>query len=125
SKGRGEAGLHIAFFTKEDPRHRPLSLRRFLLPWAAVGEVAQSAPRRLPELEGGHWLRGRRVFFSQEAGCGKCHSIRGEGGRIGPDLSNLVHRDYASVLRDIREPSAALNPDHISYVLELSDGRVL
>lgn len=124
-KGRGEAGLRVAFFTKEDPRHRPLPLRRFLLPWAAVGEVAQAAPRRLPELEGGHWLRGRRVFFSEEAGCGKCHSVRGEGGRIGPDLSNLVHRDYASVLKDIREPSAALNPDHISYVLELSDGRVL
>jgi putative heme-binding domain-containing protein len=51
--------------------------------------------------------------------------VRGQGGTIGPDLSNLVHRDYASVLRDIREPSFAINPDHITYSVALADGRVL
>src|SRR5206468_541434 len=80
---------------------------------------------RVPELEGGNWLRGARVFFSEAAACGKCHQIRGQGSRIGPDLSNLVHRDYQSVLKDVREPSAALNPDHIAYTFELDDGRVL
>jgi putative heme-binding domain-containing protein len=65
------------------------------------------------------------VFFGDQAQCSKCHRVRGEGGRIGADLSNLVHRDYASVLRDIRTPSAALNPDHLTYVVSLADGRVL
>jgi putative heme-binding domain-containing protein len=123
-KDHGPAGLGITYSTREDPRQRPLPLHRFLLPWAPVGGDA-AEPRRLAELEGGHWLRGRRVFFSDEAGCFKCHKIRGEGGQIGPDLSNLVHRDYASVLKDIREPSAALNPDYINHVVELADGRVL
>jgi mono/diheme cytochrome c family protein len=37
--------------------------------------------------EPGDSLTGRRLF--QEKGCIQCHSIRGEGGRLGPDLSNI------------------------------------
>ena len=51
-----------------------------------------------------------------------CHQVRGEGGLIGPDLSNLVYRDYASVMKDIVQPSAAINPDRIGYVVALKDG---
>jgi putative heme-binding domain-containing protein len=81
--------------------------------------------RDIPELEGGNWARGRRVFFSKQAACSQCHTVGGEGGAIGPDLSNLPHRDYHSVLRDIAEPSFALNPDYITHVVTLRDGRVL
>jgi len=62
-------------------------------------------------LAGASWGRGRRIFLSDEAGCAKCHIAHGAGGEIGPDLSNLVHRDYASVLRDVTQPSFAINPD--------------
>ena len=48
--------------------------------------------------------------------------MAGEGGKLGPDLSSLTQRDYASVLKDITEPSAAINPDHLAYNLELKDG---
>ena len=48
--------------------------------------------------------------------------MRGEGGVIGPDLSNLTHRDYASVLKDIVQPSATINPDRIAYTLDFKDG---
>jgi putative heme-binding domain-containing protein len=34
----------------------------------------------------------------------------------------LIYRDYASVLKDITEPSAAINPEHIGYIVELRDG---
>ncbi len=51
--------------------------------------------------------------------------MRGEGSAVGPDLSNLVHRDYASVLRDIREPSVAINPDHPAFTLDLADAEPL
>jgi putative heme-binding domain-containing protein len=63
------------------------------------------------------------VFFSEQAACSKCHTVHGKGGNIGPDLSNLIHRDYVSVLRDITKPSFAINPDHLTQVVYLDDGR--
>ena len=68
---------------------------------------------------------GAQLFFGEQAKCGSCHKVRGRGGEIGPDLSNLVHRDYASVFRDIHSPSAAINPDYVSHTVALADGRVL
>jgi putative heme-binding domain-containing protein len=40
-------------------------------------------------------------------------------------LSNLVHREYASVMRDLTHPSFAINPDFISYMVTLTNGQVL
>ena len=44
---------------------------------------------------------------------------------MGPDLTNLVYRDYDSVLRDIREPNAAINPEHVAYTITKKDGSEL
>jgi putative heme-binding domain-containing protein len=123
----GTPTLTIAYHTAEDARPRALEVNRFLLPWAELGEseAATVVRRDFPELLGGSWARGRKVFFGEPAGCSKCHTVQGLGGVIGPDLSNLVHRDYASVVRDITEPSFAINPDYITYVVALKDGRLL
>ncbi len=120
--------LTVAFHTDEDSTSRPLPLHRFILPWAsdaAPGQTTDSGPRRIAELDGGSWGRGRRVFLSEAAGCAKCHAVNGGGGAIGPDLGNLIHRDLASVTRDIRHPSFAINPDFTTHVVHLDDGRVL
>ncbi len=125
STGTGEPKLEVSWFTSEDPRPRAFPLRRVLLPWAAPNSVdasVASAPRQIPEIAGGDWQRGRKLFFSEQAACFKCHQVGGEGGKIGPDLSNVIYRDYASVRKDIEEPSAAINPDHIAYNVELKDG---
>ncbi|HJZ54997.1 MAG TPA: ThuA domain-containing protein, partial [Gemmataceae bacterium] len=66
-----------------------------------------------------------KVFFGEPGGCFKCHTVHGQGGTIGPDLSNLVHRDYPSVMRDITQPSFAINPDYLTYTVNLKDGRTL
>ncbi len=119
--------LHVTWTTGEDKRERALPPRRILLPWAVSKKQPDdvAGPSVSPELQGGNWTRGRAVFFSEQAQCAKCHAVRGQGGDIGPDLSNLMHRDYESVLRDLREPSAAINPDYITYVVELKNGRLL
>lgn len=118
--------LTAHYHTNEDPRPRPLALHRFLLPWArGVAEAPTIVDNRhVPELQGGSWLRGQREFFGAQAGCSKCHAIRGQGASIGPDLSNLPKRDYASVLRDISQPSAAINPDHLTQIVLTTDGLV-
>jgi putative heme-binding domain-containing protein len=122
--GASAPALDVSWFTAEDPRPRALPLRRILLPWAKPAEAAprEETERTIPELAGGNWLEGQKVFFGEQAICSKCHFIRGRGTHVGPDLSNLVYRDYASVLKDIAEPSAAINPDHVAYTIELKDG---
>jgi putative heme-binding domain-containing protein len=123
----GVPALNVSWHTNEDGRERALPLRRLLLPWAEVGKGATEpvVRREAPELRGGSWARGRQVFFSEQAGCAKCHSVGGKGGAIGPDLSNLIHRDYDSVLRDVAEPSFGINPDYVTHVVTLKNGRTL
>lgn len=123
----GSPQFTAAWFTAEDSRLRAFPLRRMLLPWARPRSAVPTdlAKREIPQLDGGSWSRGRAVFFSEEAACFKCHAVSGQGGTIGPDLSNLIHRDYASVHRDISDPSYAVNPDYITHSLLLYDGRVL
>jgi putative heme-binding domain-containing protein len=92
------------------------------LPWAsdAPQKAAGSAPLARADVKG-RWLHGRRLFFGTAA-CATCHMIRGEGVVFGPDLSNLIFRDRASVLHDILQPSATINPDHAGSLIKFTDG---
>jgi putative heme-binding domain-containing protein len=122
-------GFHfsLSYSTDDDKGARPLQLHRALVPWADT-KADIGKPVEVPrpkELDGGSWARGRKVFFSDAAACSKCHSVHSQGGSIGPDLTNLIHRDYPSVMRDITQPSFAINPDHLAYVVRLNDDRTL
>ncbi len=117
----------LARFADGTERSGPLPLHRMLAPWAErnLSMEVQPATRDLPELAGANWGRGRKVFHGTEAACARCHVAHGEGGTIGPDLSNLLHRDYETVLRDIRHPSFAVNPDYITYHVVTKSGQVV
>lgn len=121
--GGNEPTLDVHWFTTEDARPRALPLRRLILPWAQPPGAA-SAPPAIAEISGGDWEAGRKLYFGAAA-CATCHAIRGQGGTLGPDLSNVVHRDYASVLKDIVDPNATINPDHLGYTIDLTDGAAL
>ncbi|RYE14075.1 MAG: c-type cytochrome, partial [Sphingobacteriales bacterium] len=113
--------LQSYYYTAEDPRQRAMQIFRFFPSW--VKEVFPKeiiGEREVPELAGGNWEKGKKLFFGQ-ALCSNCHTYNGKGQTIGPDLSNLIHRDYASVLRDIHEPSASINPDYVAYTVTLKN----
>ena len=117
--------LELHYSTHEDPRPRALQTHRFFLPWLEDIYSHEISPvKEIPELAGGNWARGKKLFFG-ESTCANCHSIGGKGKAIGPDLSNLIYRDYTSVLRDISEPSASINPDYLAHIVTLKDGRKL
>ena len=115
--------LEVAYSTTRDPRPRSLATRRFLVPFATPPDHLKG-PGKIPEIAGGDWNAGHRLFLGKAA-CATCHQLRGEGARVGPELGNLVHRDYASVLNDIADPGATINPDGGGYVVTLKNGDLI
>ncbi len=115
--------LQVAYWTDRDPRPRALQTRRFLMPFAEP-PPAILTEREIPELAGGDAEKGHALFLGKAA-CSSCHQLRGEGIRVGADLGNLPHRDYASVLRDVVDPNATISPDAIGYTVVLTDGKVV
>ncbi|HEX7862377.1 MAG TPA: ThuA domain-containing protein [Verrucomicrobiae bacterium] len=109
------------FLAKDDMKFRVLPARAFV-PWTVQNKSGQTnlLANERTDVKG-NWLRGRKLF-SGEAGCVTCHQIRGEGIAFGPDLSNLIHRDRESVLKDILQPGATINPDQAGTLVTLKDG---
>jgi putative membrane-bound dehydrogenase-like protein len=64
---------------------------------------------------------GRELF---QARCANCHSV-GPGGRnFGPDLSAMRASSRDKLLSGVIEPSAELNPQYLTYVIETKAGEL-
>lgn len=72
-------------------------------------------------------VRGKDVFFKTTGlQCATCHKVRGEGGQIGPDLSDVGKRlSKRQVLDSLFDPSRDIDPKYAAYLVELDDGRQL
>jgi putative heme-binding domain-containing protein len=118
--------LELSTPTREMNEPHAIPLRRFLLPFGREAEqTADDAPMKIAELEGGNWGHGKQLFESDAAKCSKCHAVQSMGPKIGPDLTNLSQRSYSVVMRDIRQPSFMINPDHLGTIVLTKDDRVL
>jgi len=118
--------LHLTYQRPNDKTERVVELARLSLPWTPPAlPVATEEPAQRAVAVSGDPKRGEKIFFGQIAKCGDCHALHGRGAKLGPDLSEASQRSAASLLRDIREPSAAINPDYLSYSVLLTDGRSL
>lgn len=112
--------LDVSYNTTRDPRPRALASRRFLVPFARPG-APDDRTRKIPQIARGDWNAGH-ALFNGKAACATCHQLRGEGVRVGPELGNLIHSDYASLLKNITDPNASINPDAVGYTVTLKDG---
>lgn len=70
--------------------------------------------------------RGEQIFFqSTAAQCKNCHRVQGIGGSLGPDLSQIGKKyETKTLLETILDPSKAIAPEFIPYLLETSGGLV-
>jgi putative membrane-bound dehydrogenase-like protein len=82
---------------------------------------------RLAELEaqlaGGDVNRGKNLFTIKKTSCIACHTVKGQGGRIGPDLSNVGQiRSRTDILESILFPSASFVRGFESVTVTTSAG---
>ena len=71
---------------------------------------------------GGDRVAGKAVFMKN---CGACHTLFGEGGKIGPDLTGADRKNRDWLLTQIVDPSAVIRPEFLAYVVNVKDGRTL
>lgn len=72
----------------------------------------------------GDAVSGRRLFFA--AGCSGCHMYRGQGGRLGPDLSLIGQaKTVRELQRAIAEPHKDLMRGFETVEVRFGDGRRL
>jgi putative membrane-bound dehydrogenase-like protein len=64
-----------------------------------------------------------RLLFNKT--CATCHTLYGEGAKIGPDLTGGGRHNLDFLLGKVFDPSASVSADFRMVVLNLKDGRVL
>ena len=81
----------------------------------SLGRVAASATTGDP---------GRGAAVYEKSGCGGCHTIRGDGGVEGPELTAIGSlRGPAYLLQSIVEPAAAHPPSYVVVHARTADGK--
>jgi putative heme-binding domain-containing protein len=71
---------------------------------------------------------GQILFFDSKSKvqCAKCHTIGGEGGRIGPALDRIASRRAPEfVMESILEPSREIAPEYEAVAVATKEGRML
>jgi len=71
--------------------------------------------------ESGDPARGQQVFA---AVCGVCHTVKGQGGKIGPVLDGAGANGIEALLRNILVPNAAMEAGYRRFRVETRDGEV-
>jgi putative heme-binding domain-containing protein len=116
--------LKLQYRADNDPTPRKFTRDRLLLPWVPVA-AGPTAEATVPDLTGGDPARGEILFYGDLAQCSRCHKFRGKGGEIGPDLTEIGKKGPAEIYRSIATPSAAIEPNYVSFTVSAKDGRVV
>lgn len=76
------------------------------------------------DLTGRNFERGRNMYLATL--CGRCHSMRGEGSNVGPDLTQLATRFSArDILEAIIEPNVAISDQYAATQFQMKNGETV
>ncbi|HTI70848.1 MAG TPA: PVC-type heme-binding CxxCH protein [Candidatus Limnocylindria bacterium] len=74
----------------------------------------------LPKLPAsGDTIHGQEVFDEL---CSRCHRVRSQGHKVGPELDSMANRSVEDVLSNILDPNMAINPGFVAFIAELKTG---
>ena len=117
----------IVAFTKDHPKTEVRDLfERFVPESERIRRLGDSIdPAEILALKGDP-ARGRALFAAESAvNCKSCHRLDGVGEEVGPDLAKLGAKyPRPELLRQILEPSLAVDPKYTLYRLDTRSGLV-
>jgi putative membrane-bound dehydrogenase-like protein len=108
-----------------DPRIAELVAKHFgSVEGATTAQMQEQIARLSETIRGGSGspYTGKKLFT---ASCAKCHTLFGQGGQIGPDLTSYKRDDVANMLLNIVNPSAEIREGFQTYQVLTDDGRVV
>ena len=92
--------------------------------WQLVGFVRSLSHGRAAEQATGDPVKGEAVYAAN--GCAGCHRVRGDGGRMGPDLSDIgAMRSLVHLQTSILTPDESVLPQHWMVKAKSKDGKVI
>jgi putative heme-binding domain-containing protein len=96
---------------------------------AKLGVNPAEQERRMTELlkltDGGNAERGRVLFHSKKAACAGCHTVAGQGGKVGPDLTTIGKiRQPRDLVEALAFPSATIARGFRTYIIVTDAGKI-
>jgi putative heme-binding domain-containing protein len=74
---------------------------------------------------GGDPQRGKTIYLSAATQCTACHKVHGQGGEVGPELSQIGGKlDRTHLIESILDPSAEIPQGYHVTVIETKAGRI-
>jgi putative membrane-bound dehydrogenase-like protein len=97
--------------------------------WGSVGPASAGAKRaRINSIKHmigtgvGDALHGRHLFQKH---CATCHTLFGEGNKVGPDLTGADRKDLEFLVTSTVDPSAVIRKEYLAYVVTTMNGQLL
>jgi putative heme-binding domain-containing protein len=87
-----------------------------------IAEIARYKAMLTPEsFKAGDPSAGRALFAKT---CMQCHTLYGEGGKVGPDLTGSNRQDIDYLMVNIVDPSAVIAKDYMVSIIYMKDDDV-
>ena len=94
-------------------------------PPPATAQPDRFALRQAAMNNGGDAKRGKAIYLSAAAQCAICHKVQGQGGDLGPDLSQIGGKfDRTHLIESILDPSSEILQGYHATIIETKSGRI-
>ncbi len=96
--------------------------------WGTTRKTPEELNAKIAEVHGllrngtGEIESGRALFQKK---CGTCHTLFGEGGRVGPNLTGYERDNLAFMVPAVVDPSAGIREEFTQFKVLTQDGRVV
>ena len=94
---------------------------------AASSQTAATTVAFQPYLKGDP-EKGKEIFLNpnSKTPCAKCHTVNGQGGKVGPELTNVAGtRDIPYIIESVLDPSAQIVSGFEPFLVVTKDGEFI